>query len=170
LETSRCPIAVPGFGAALTGTDRIKIMNTPLAFNGDRFAQETIDGETIVLDTVGGRLLLLRESAPLLLSIIGAGVTPQNMQEEISNRYGAEAAAQARDFVAGLAELGVFVAAHIAEPSLEPKAVGAFDWPPSFVPPVVEQYDDIADIITLDPIHDVEVDGGWPRAATISRE
>jgi hypothetical protein len=144
-------------------------MNTPLAVNGDRFVQETIDGETIVMDTVSGRLLLLRETAPLLFTIVSAGFTPQNMLEEISNRYGVEAATLAHDFVARLTELGVFATQDIARPSLEPKAVGAFDWPPSFVPPVVELYDDIADIITMDPIHDVDGDSGWPRAAPVSR-
>jgi len=38
-------------------------------------------------------------------------------------------------------------------------------WPDSFVPPGLEKYDDIADIITMDPIHDVDPAKGWPRRA-----
>lgn len=57
-----------------------------LAFNSERFVQETIDGETIVMDTVSGRLLLLRETAPLLLSRMSAGLPPAALLEEISNR------------------------------------------------------------------------------------
>lgn len=34
----------------------------------------------------------------------------------------------------------------------------------SFELPVVESYDDLADLITLDPIHDVSAEG-WPSAA-----
>ncbi len=145
-------------------------MNTPLAVNSDRFVHETIDGETIVMDTVSGRLLLLRETAPLLLSVMGAGVAPESMLEEISNRYGVEAATQARDFVARLTELGVLSARDIAGSSLKATPIGAPDWPSNFTPPVVELYDDIADIITMDPIHDVDQDSGWPRAAPVSRE
>ena len=64
-------------------------MNTPLAVNSDRFVHETIDGETIVMDTVSGRLLLLRETAPLLLSMMERGSSlRKRMLEEISNRYG----------------------------------------------------------------------------------
>jgi hypothetical protein len=37
------------------------------------------------------------------------------------------------------------------------------DWPDSFAPPALERYDDIANIITMDPIHDVDQSAGWPR-------
>ena len=73
------------------------------------------------MDTVSGRLLLLRDTAPLLLSIMGTGVAPERMLEEISNRYGVEAGTQARDFVARLTELGVLSSRDIAGSSLEAK-------------------------------------------------
>lgn len=145
-------------------------MNMPLAVNSERFVQETIDGETIVMDTVSGRLLLLRETAPLLLSKISAGLPPEALLEDISNRYGVEAETQARDFVVRLTELGVLATQGITRTEFAPKAAGAVDWPSDFAPPVVELYDDIADIITMDPIHDVDVDSGWPRAAAKSSE
>jgi hypothetical protein len=36
------------------------------------------------------------------------------------------------------------------------------DWPQKAEPPTFERFDDIADILTLDPIHDVQSDAGWP--------
>jgi hypothetical protein len=32
-----------------------------------------------------------------------------------------------------------------------------------FAPPMLEKYDEIADIIAMDPIHDVDPDKGWPH-------
>lgn len=146
-----------------------------LAVNSDRFVQETIDGETIVIDTVSGRLLLLLESGPLLLSILSAGLPPEGLLEEVSNRYGPEARAQAQSFVAELTQLEVLATRDAAGPGLDAtsavsKVADAIDWPPNFAAPVVELYDDIADIITMDPIHDVDTDSGWPRAPAASRE
>jgi hypothetical protein len=37
------------------------------------------------------------------------------------------------------------------------------EWPATFVTPVIESYDEISDIINMDPIHDVDQDRGWPR-------
>jgi hypothetical protein len=145
-------------------------MSMPLAVKSDRFAQETIDGETIIIDTVSGRLLLLLETAPLLLSILDAGLRPEALLEEISSRYGVEARAQVHDFIAELTELGVLTTRDVVGTSLAPEADRKVDWPSNFVSPVVEQYDDIADIMTMDPIHDVDEGSGWPRAAAVSRE
>jgi hypothetical protein len=145
-------------------------MSKPLSVNGDRFVHETIDGETIVMDTVSGRLLLLRDTAPLLLSMMGTGLSPADILLEISNRYGLEAGTQARDFFARLTELEVLPTQDIAGTGLAPKPAGAVDWPSNFAPPILELYDDIAHIITMDPIHDVDEDSGWPRAAAVSRE
>jgi hypothetical protein len=146
------------------------MMSANLAINSDRFAQETIDGETIIMDTVSGRLLLLRETAPLLLSILKAGLPLATVLEEIAGRYGAETATQARDFVATLTELGVLATQDSAAVSGAPSPAGAIDWPSNFAAPIIERYDDIADIITMDPIHDVDTESGWPRAAATPRE
>jgi hypothetical protein len=145
-------------------------MNKPLAVDGNRFVRETIDGETIIMDTVSGRLLLLRQTAPLLLATLTAGFPPEALLAEILSRYGSEAQMQTRSFVAMLTELGVFATQDATGTSPSHKAPDGLGWPSSFAPPIVEVYDDIADIITLDPIHDVDADTGWPRAAATSRE
>ena len=41
-------------------------------------------------------------------------------------------------------------------PTLNPRPLTPSTGHPNFAPPVVELYDDIADIITMDPIHDVD--------------
>jgi hypothetical protein len=145
-------------------------MDMPSSINRDRFVRETIDGETIIMDTVSGRLLLLRETAPLVLTMLDSGTPQKSVLEEVSNRYGTEAETQTRNFVAKLAELGVIVTEGAVDSDRNAKAVGAVNWPSAFAPPVVEVYDDIADIITMDPIHDVDANSGWPRAAASSRE
>lgn len=136
----------------------------------NRFVRETIDGETIIMDTVSGRLLLLRETAPLVLTMLDSGYSQEAILEDVSNRYGAEAELHTRNFVTTLAELGVLVTEGAAVPDPVANAAGTVNWPSEFAAPVVEVYDDIADIITMDPIHDVDANSGWPRAAASSRE
>jgi hypothetical protein len=34
----------------------------------------------------------------------------------------------------------------------------------------LERYDDIADIIAMDPIHEVDENAGWPKPRVVGRE
>ena len=36
-------------------------------------------------------------------------------------------------------------------------------WPDTFVAPTLERYEDIADIIAMDPVHDIDTTKGWPH-------
>jgi hypothetical protein len=36
-------------------------------------------------------------------------------------------------------------------------------WPETYEPPVLKKYDDMADLLLVDPIHDVAADKGWPH-------
>jgi hypothetical protein len=46
-------------------------------------------------------------------------------------------------------------------PSAPAAAVPSAPWPATFVEPVIERHDEIADI--MDPIHDVDPAMGWPH-------
>ena len=38
-------------------------------------------------------------------------------------------------------------------------------WPNAYTAPQIERYDDIADIMMMDPIHEVDKTLGWPRTS-----
>jgi hypothetical protein len=131
-------------------------MNVPFAVDTARFVHETVDGETMILDTVHGRLLLLTGTAALLLDRLGI---PTQLVNQVSDRYGADAAAQAREFFQEMAAIGVIVPVETSPA----RADGEADWPAHFTQPAFECYDDIADIISMDPLHEVDQAFGWPR-------
>jgi hypothetical protein len=160
------------------------------AIDKRRFVHENVDGETIMLDTVGGQLLLLRGTAPLLLDALSAQPDRVRLLGDIAGRYGAEAAEATGRFLDEITALGVLVpvddaetddaetddadtpAEAVAECVTPARATDAFDafagWPASFAAPEFEHYDEISDIITMDPIHDVDPAFGWPKAPPVS--
>jgi hypothetical protein len=142
------------------------------AIDKRRFVHETVDGETIMLDTVGGKLLLLRGTAPLLLDALCGQPNRVRLLADIADRYGAEAAEATRRFLDHITALGVLVpvddaatpAGAAPEAAASEAPFEAFaGWPESFAAPEFVHYDEISDIITMDPIHDVDPAFGWPK-------
>ena len=122
---------------------------------------ETIDGEVVAINLETGAYYSLRDSA----AAIWAGVERAAPVDEVvvaieagfdGNGIGAEA----RRFLSELEEEGLIrPAARPAErlsPSTGPSR--------PFVPPVLERYDDMEDLLLLDPVHDVDAQG-WPQPA-----
>ena len=107
-------------------------MSELLIANTARYPHDTIDGETLLIDTESGHLLMIGGVGPLLWQRLLGGVT--------------------------LAEAEVVIPAATAAAE-----AAALDWPDAFVAPMLERYDDIANIMAVDPIHDVDRSAGWPR-------
>ena len=127
-----------------------------ISVNTARCTWETIDGETMVIDTNSGELFALRGlAASVWDSLVGGQATAQSLAAEAGRRYGA----RAHDDLAVL--LGVLIDAQLLVPcALATEAEPA--WPGVYEQPTLDRFDDIADILTLDPIHDVEPSAGWP--------
>ena len=129
-----------------------------LIANTARFPHDTIDGETLLIDSETGHLLMMTGVGPLLWQRLLAGVAVEPRAAEIVDRFGPAAGEDCRVFLKALAEAGVAI------PATEVAAAApTLDWPASFATPVLERYDDIANIIAMDPIHDVDQSAGWPR-------
>jgi len=140
-------------------------MQDRLVVNSARFPHETIDNETILFDAETGHILLLVGSAAVLWDHLIAGADVPELCEAVDARFGADAGAATRTFFEGLR------AAEILVPSNEQQSAGGTSpsWPEQFAPPALERYDDIAKIIAMDPIHEVDM-SGWPRAAQDSEK
>jgi hypothetical protein len=135
-------------------------MDERLVVNVARFPHETIDDETILIDAETGHLLLLTGFASVLLSHLVGGASSEALTSAVDARFGTEAGAATRSFIQELR------AAEIVIPVLDagPVAAVPLSWPERFTTPTLERYDDIAKIIAMDPIHDVDPTG-WPRPA-----
>jgi len=134
-------------------------MDERLVVNVSRFPHETIGGETILIDAETGHVILLTGFAAVLWSHLVGSTSSEVLASAVDARFGTEAADATRSFIQELR------AAEIVVPTTDAgsDAVPPLPWPERFTVPVLERYDDIANIIAMDPIHDVGP-GGWPRA------
>ena len=125
-----------------------------------RIIDETIDGEVVAINLDSGVYYSLRDVA----AAIWAGVCARASVSEIA------AALEARvgPFEGGEDAVAHFVTelvqAGLARPSAE---TGADEWTvdglgDQFATPVLETFNDLEDLLLLDPIHDVDAEG-WPR-------
>jgi hypothetical protein len=127
-----------------------------------RFAIDALDGETIVMDLLDGRLYLFEAGAAVLLGQILAGNNTEHIELTVEKMYGQEALMAFQNLLRELVEKGVFVEV----PSSQDLVSLQSDWPASLGEIVVSEYDDMSSIITMDPIHDVDSGRGWPFQAT----
>ena len=134
--------------------------------DGDRYIHDTIDGETVIIDTVAGRLTLLVGVGSAIWTRLLAGAQPPTVVEEVGDVYGSVAADECSSFMDALCAAGLVIEAHEpvqAATSADPPPAVELPWPTTYEQPGIEQYDDIADIMTMDPIHEVDAGLGWPH-------
>lgn len=125
---------------------------------------EEFDGDLVVLNLVTGRYFGLNEPARIIWSAISSG-------------YGTAAIAQASgsngvvvgEFLRRLRDLELLT----ADASLVPRPsddilVGMLVNVKAA--PTVDAYDDLADLIAADPIHDTEEEAGWPHIKPAARD
>jgi hypothetical protein len=75
----------------------------------------------------------------------------------VGARYDEAAGAAAGAFIDELVGAGVVVEG----PGADPAATAA--WPAAYAAPGLERYDEIADIMAVDPVHEVDESQGWPH-------
>ncbi|QVL52792.1 MAG: PqqD family protein [Cyanobium sp. M30B3] len=125
-----------------------------------RFPHDTIDGETVLIDSEKGHLFLFLGIGPQIWERLLTGASVDGLVNEVTARYGMAAAAPTRVFLDALEQAQMLHDG--SSPSAAP-ATTSTAWPESFVAPTLERYDQIADIISMDPIHEVDPSKGWPH-------
>ena len=127
--------------------------------NTRRFPHDTVDGETVIIDSAKGCLFLLTGSGPWIWSRMVRGHTEDGLVSDVAARHGTDAGSQAAAFLASLKEHGM-----LTDEAPDQATLGAeLPMPGTFASPQIEKYDEISDIIAMDPIHDVDPTKGWPR-------
>ena len=137
----------------------LMVMNK-LMVDKNRFAIDTVDGESIVMDLVGGRLYLFEGCASTFLECLTTGATVATVEQTIHGKYGEHQRMAFMNFVCSLQEKGILLEAS-DNPSVNSLPI-QFEWPEELGEIVVTEYDDMSSIITMDPIHDVDPNEGWP--------
>ena len=133
-----------------------------LSINAPRVVHETIDGEVIVIDLATGTYFSLQGGAADVWTLISAGHSSDAMVDTLAAAYDASEAsirATLEPFVKELESEALVVdaedqgSARHATPEIS--VDGAFS-------PSLEKHTDMAELILLDPVHEVD-SMGWPH-------
>jgi len=142
-------------------------VNTPAAvrFNHDSFAYEIFDREVIVLNMIDGTYYAFGGSTPQFWEDLVSGRSIDRIIAALEDR-GSTALSDVRSsvssFVGALMEEQILLFQDVDTGALLRLNQSALIAP--FAPPTIEKHVDMQDLLTLDPIHDVEPEKGWPRS------
>jgi hypothetical protein len=132
---------------------------------GPEIVHETVDGEVIAIDLVNGSYYSLAGSGPLIWSLLADGASEEELRDALEARFGAvEAiAGDVCGLLEQLRESGLIVETEreAGDATLLDKAGDG----ETYEAPRFERYTDMKDYFLLDPIHEVDSAGGWPRPA-----
>lgn len=129
--------------------------------NEPMVASQEIEGEAILIHFDTGCYYSVNATGVCLLSLVRAGIPAGELGRELAARFETgpdEGARAAGTFVAEMLREGLLVAGAPAEPGAIPGVSGIRA---AFVEPALQRFDDLQDLIMLDPIHDVD-QTGWP--------
>ena len=112
---------------------------------------EEFGGEMVVLNLASGQYFGLNPAGAACWHAIVSGASIADVGDRPDIRTTLSVFAQR------LQELGLVVPADGETPTGQPTTVLDFQGTPS-----VEVFNDLADLIVADPIHDVDVGAGWP--------
>lgn len=126
----------------------------------NRFAIDTINDETIVMDLVDGRLFLFEGGASTLFEFLSQGASTETIEQTVHRRYGEHHARAFAEFSRSLVEKKIVV--EVSSDFPEELTPVQLEWPENLGEIIVSEYDDMSSVITMDPIHDVDPAKGWP--------
>src|SRR5262245_14231434 len=137
--------------------------------NEPQVVHQTVDEETVIVDLGTGSYYSLRGSAQVIWSALERGLDVPGVVDEVSGRFEGspdEIGPVVETFVSKLAEdrLIVGLDGEAAVRGLEPDGTAPPGDRPAFEAPVLERFDDLQDLILLDPVHEVSEEQGWPHA------
>ena len=126
---------------------------------------ERLDDEVIAINLETGAYFALDDVAADCWTLLVGGAGTTAIVDALCSRYDVEPATatpDVEDFIATLEAEGLVVVDHDAAsaPAAELAPVGDRR---SYVAPVVNKFDDLEELLLLDPIHEVD-DVGWPVA------
>lgn len=138
-------------------TDSVYRVNSP------RVIFENIDGELILVHMERGAYYTTDEVGAMLWGLIEARCSVSDICDAMRSRYDADPETIEQDvsaFLGRLVEEDLISDGETASPGAEPVRAPSGAKRP-YRPPMLQSYRDMQDMLSLDPIHDVEA-AGWP--------
>ncbi len=121
---------------------------------------ERFDDDITVLNLENGLYYALEGSATVLWSCLQIGATPHELTKTLV-AYGVEFDAEiaVEEFLATLASAGLTTS---KAPTLAPSPPEEFKPEGELAPPMIEEFGDMAELLLLDPVHEIDPVMGWP--------
>jgi len=140
-------------------------MDAPrLRLNSPRVLMEVFGPEVVLLDFQSGSYFSVLQSGAEMLPRLAAGQTAAEVLSELSAQYPAareELALNIPDFVHRLLAEELLVPRAEGEPADPVAATSLVIAENPYLPPLLEKFEDLQELLLLDPIHEVAADG-WP--------
>jgi hypothetical protein len=136
--------------------------------NRPRFVDETVDGEALVMDMVKGNYYSCVGPSAYAWNALSAGYPPPELATMLGERYGVAPDDATRDvdaFLTALVDEEMLVPLEsVPDASPDRHALEAKVPAGEYGGLSLDRFTDLADLILLDPVHDV-TDVGWPHSA-----
>jgi len=132
-------------------------------FNDSTFAFETFDDEVVVLNLVDGIYYAFGGAAVVAWPYIVAQHSEMAVASAVATKYGIPADKLGDDlnaFVRGLVSEKILLTAPENTSQIDCSQLGSL---PEYEGFSFERHTDMEDLLTLDPIHDVDPQKGWPK-------
>jgi hypothetical protein len=137
--------------------------NRTFRLNEPRVVADTIDGEVLAIDMATGAYVNLRDWSTFVWSHLLNGATVDGAQQALSAQVSEAPDDAVAVFADRLHTEGLVVPSDSVASGDAQGDVVAIDVPTApWSGLVVESFTDMADLILLDPVHDVDANKGWP--------
>ncbi|HSA55608.1 MAG TPA: PqqD family protein [Gemmatimonadaceae bacterium] len=139
-------------------------MEPTLSVNAPAVVGEIIDGEAVIMDLTAGHYFSSQGAGCEIWRGVERGLTRSAIVESLLERYDAPREViepAVYTFVAELLTRKLVVESAGEAPAIVTSPEDGARDRTAFVPPVLTVYEDMADLLLLDPIHDVD-EAGWP--------
>lgn len=132
--------------------------------NSPDIVSETIDGEAVIVSLSRGVYYSLDQVGVDVWDLISKGYSSAKIVRTMQQKFDGEPQLIERSVLDLFAQLQAEQLVTAIAPSTEEDATPITESPvkEKFVPPVLQKYSDMVDLLMLDPIHDVDETEGWP--------
>ncbi len=123
-------------------------------------ASEEFDGETIVIQFKHGTYSVLTGCGNAIFDMFRTPLSAEAAVEAVRAATGSEPDPLGEEVNRFVAEL---VGAHILVEAAPGSQAGKAVFKGPYSTPGMETYDDLADMMLVDPVHEVDMSEGWPK-------
>lgn len=133
------------------------------AFNTAEFAFDAFDDEVVILNLTSGTYYALGGCALEAWESLAHSAPLQEIADAIASRHGVAEDAVKEDLTRLVDTLVAEKILHAALPAENAPTLAVRGGNNGYLPPAFEKHADMEELLTLDPIHDVDPQKGWPH-------